>query len=191
MPFLDLRLHKKSLIVDGESRVRRWLEHRRREPALRIGRKRQYETPIFASRGRLSDKSSSEFDDDWSFTTGEEAMGTGRRIRSLRAADRRRARSSPGRTKRSISWFWCSCPRSIWRSVRSGSPRRISSPTSNSLRRSNWRPCEVWTCILFCPRITTIAWLPGPPRRMFGLVAVRVPSLARSAAVRPFQIDDG
>ena len=32
MPFLDLRLHKKSLVVDGDERVRRRLEHRRREP---------------------------------------------------------------------------------------------------------------------------------------------------------------
>ena len=87
---------------------------------------------------------------------------------AARAADRRRARSSPGRTRRSISWFWSFCPRSIWRGVRSGSPRRISCPTSNSLRRSNWPSCEVWTCISFCPRITTIAWLPGPPRPIFG-----------------------
>jgi hypothetical protein len=83
------------------------------------------------------------------------------------AHDRRR-----GRTRRSISWFWSCCPRSIWRGVRSGSPRRISCPTSNSLPRSNWPSCGVWTCISFCP------------------VAVRLSSLAQRAAVRPFQIND-
>ncbi len=76
MPFLDLRLHKKSLVVDGKSAF---------VGGLNIGAEnviaKQPKTPVrdihFRVEGTIVRQIEQEFDDDWSFTTGEEAMGTG------------------------------------------------------------------------------------------------------------------
>ncbi len=76
MPFLDLRLHKKSLIVDGE---------RAFVGGLNIGAEnliaKRPKAPVrdthFRVEGTIIRQIEQEFDDDWSFTTGEEGMGTG------------------------------------------------------------------------------------------------------------------
>ena len=76
MPFLDLRLHKKSLVVDGESAF---------VGGLNIGAEnliaKRPKAPVrdthFRVEGTIVRQIEQEFDDDWSFTTGEEAMGTG------------------------------------------------------------------------------------------------------------------
>jgi cardiolipin synthase A/B len=76
MPFLDLRLHKKSLVVDGKSAF---------VGGLNIGAEnviaKQPKAPVrdthFRVSGTIVRQIEQEFDDDWSFTTGEEAMGTG------------------------------------------------------------------------------------------------------------------
>ena len=76
MPFLDLRLHKKSLVVDGESAF---------VGGLNIGAEnvvtRQPKAPVrdthFRVEGTIVRQIEQEFDDDWSFTTGEDAMGIG------------------------------------------------------------------------------------------------------------------
>ena len=76
MPFLDLRLHKKCLVVDGE---------RAFVGGLNIGAEnvmaRRPKTPVrdthFRLEGAIVRQIEQEFDDDWSFTTGEEAMATG------------------------------------------------------------------------------------------------------------------
>ncbi len=75
MPFLDLRLHKKSLVVDGESAF---------VGGLNIGAEnlvaKQPKSPVrdthFRLEGTIVRQIEQAFDDDWSFTTGEEAMGT-------------------------------------------------------------------------------------------------------------------
>ena len=76
MPFLNLRLHKKSLIVDGKSAF---------VGGLNIGAEnviaKQPKAPVrdihFRVEGTIVRQIEQEFDDDWGFTTGEEAMGTG------------------------------------------------------------------------------------------------------------------
>jgi cardiolipin synthase len=76
MPFLDLRLHKKSLVIDGKSAF---------VGGLNIGAEnviaKQPKAPVrdthFHVEGMIVRQIEQEFDDDWSFTTGEEAMGTG------------------------------------------------------------------------------------------------------------------
>ena len=76
MPFLDLRLHKKCLVVDGESAF---------VGGLNIGAEnvmaKRPKTPVrdthFRLEGAIVRQIEQEFDDDWSFTTGEQAMATG------------------------------------------------------------------------------------------------------------------
>jgi cardiolipin synthase len=76
MPFLDLRLHKKSLVLDGESAF---------VGGLNIGDEnliaKRPKAPVrdthFRVEGTIVRQIEQEFDNDWSFTTGEEAMGTG------------------------------------------------------------------------------------------------------------------
>ena len=70
MPFLDLRLHKKILVVDGETAF---------VGGLNIGAEnliaRRPKTPVrdhhFHVRGTIVDQIEQAFDDDWIFTTGE------------------------------------------------------------------------------------------------------------------------
>ena len=160
MPFLNLRLHKKSLVVDGDVAF---------VGGLNIGGEnviaRRPKAPVrdihFRLEGPIVRQIEQEFDDDWSFATGEEPIGRVRPPPAPPLRRRRRARSPPGRTRRSISWFSSFCPRSTWRGVRSGSPRRISCRTSSSLRRSNWPFCVAWTCVSSCRAQTIIllvAW---------------------------------
>ena len=76
MPFLDLRLHKKSLMVDGQSAF---------VGGLNIGAEnvmaKRPKAPVrdthFRVEGTIVQQVEQEFDDDWSFTTGEEAMAAG------------------------------------------------------------------------------------------------------------------
>jgi cardiolipin synthase A/B len=73
MPFLDLRLHKKCLVVDGESAF---------VGGLNIGAEnliaKRPKSPVrdthFRLAGAIVRQIVQEFDDDWSFTTGEEAL---------------------------------------------------------------------------------------------------------------------
>src|SRR5271166_3199930 len=73
MPFLDLRLHKKCLVVDGESAF---------VGGLNIGAEnviaKRPKAPVrdthFRLEGTIVRQIEREFDDDWSFTTGEEPM---------------------------------------------------------------------------------------------------------------------
>jgi cardiolipin synthase len=93
MPFLDLRLHKKSLTVDGQSAF---------VGGLNIGAEnliaQRPKGPVrdthFRVGGTIVGQIEQEFDDDWSFTTGEGAIGTG-------AASRRQA--SGGSAARAIA----------------------------------------------------------------------------------------
>ena len=73
MPFLDLRLHKKSLVIDGETAF---------VGGLNIGAEnviaKRPKAPVrdihFRLEGTIVRQIEQEFDDDWSFTTGEEPM---------------------------------------------------------------------------------------------------------------------
>jgi cardiolipin synthase A/B len=73
MPFLDLRLHKKSLLVDGETAfvgglnigVENLIAKRPKSPVL---------DTHFRIEGTIIRQIEEEFDDDWSFTTGEDPM---------------------------------------------------------------------------------------------------------------------
>jgi len=74
MPFLDLRLHKKCLVVDGACAF---------VGGLNIGAenlvakrpKRPVRDTHFRLEGTIVRQIEHAFDDDWSFTTGEEPMG--------------------------------------------------------------------------------------------------------------------
>ena len=74
MPFLDLRLHKKILAVDGDSAF---------VGGLNIGAEnvigRRPKAPVrdihFRLQGTIVRQIEQEFDDDWSFATGEEPIG--------------------------------------------------------------------------------------------------------------------
>ena len=76
MPFLDLRLHKKSLVVDGETAF---------VGGLNIGAEnlmaKRPKAPVhdthFRVKGTIVRQIEQAFDDDWSFTTGEEPIRTG------------------------------------------------------------------------------------------------------------------
>ncbi|MBV8439085.1 MAG: cardiolipin synthase [Hyphomicrobiales bacterium] len=76
MPFLDLRLHKKSLVVDGRSAF---------VGGLNIGAEnlmaKRPKTPVrdthFRLEGTIVRQIEQAFDDDWSFATGEEPIRTG------------------------------------------------------------------------------------------------------------------
>jgi len=76
MPFLDLRLHKKSLVVDGETAF---------VGGLNIGAEnlmaKRPKAPVrdthFRVDGTIVRQIEQAFDDDWSFTTGEEPIRTG------------------------------------------------------------------------------------------------------------------
>jgi cardiolipin synthase len=75
MPFLDLRLHKKSLVIDGETAF---------VGGLNIGAEnviaKRPKAPVrdihFRVEGTIVRQIEQAFDDDWSFTTGEEPMAT-------------------------------------------------------------------------------------------------------------------
>ena len=75
MPFLDLRLHKKSLIVDGDCAfvgglnigVENLTAQRRKAPVRDIH---------FRLEGQIVQQIEQEFDDDWLFAAGEEAIPT-------------------------------------------------------------------------------------------------------------------
>ncbi len=75
MPFLDLRLHKKSLVIDGETAF---------VGGLNIGAEnviaKRPKAPVrdihFRLEGTIVRQIEQAFDDDWSFTTGEEPMAT-------------------------------------------------------------------------------------------------------------------
>lgn len=76
MPFLDLRLHKKCLVVDGNSAF---------VGGLNIGGEnviaRHPKSPVqdthFRLQGTVVRQIEQEFDDDWSFATGEAPIQTG------------------------------------------------------------------------------------------------------------------
>ena len=75
MPFLDLRLHKKILAVDGETAF---------VGGLNIGAEnviaKRPKAPVrdthFRVEGTIIRQIEQEFDDDWSFTTGEDPIGS-------------------------------------------------------------------------------------------------------------------
>ena len=76
MPFLDLRLHKKSLAVDGSCAFVGGLNiSAEKVIASRPG------SPVrgthFRLQGTVVRQIEQEFDDDWSFATGEETIGRG------------------------------------------------------------------------------------------------------------------
>jgi cardiolipin synthase len=76
MPFLDLRLHKKALVVDGETAF---------VGGLNIGAEnvmaKRPKAPVrdthFRLEGTIVRQVEQAFDEDWSFTTGEEPIRTG------------------------------------------------------------------------------------------------------------------
>jgi cardiolipin synthase A/B len=103
-PFLDLRLHKKSLVVDGDSAfvgglnigVENLIAQRPKAPVGDVH---------FRLRGTVVRQIEQEFDDNWSFATGEEPIGRG--PAPTAPPWRSAARTiPPGRIKRSISWFF-------------------------------------------------------------------------------------
>ena len=130
MPFLDLRLHKKSLIVDGVSAF---------VGGLNIGAENLLESqpkaPVrdlhFLVEGAVVRQIAQQFEDDWSFTTGDAQTESKPSPDAASGEGDARAQLRPVRTKRSISWSWSFCRQSIRRSNRSGSRRRISCPRSN------------------------------------------------------------
>ena len=90
MPFLNLRLHKKSLVVDGEVAF---------VGGLNIGGEnliaRRPKAPVrdihFRLQGSIVRQIEEEFDDDWAFATGEEPIGRDRAPLAPRFGDAARA----------------------------------------------------------------------------------------------------
>ena len=83
----------------------------------------------FQVEGTIVQQIEQEFDDDWTFTTGEtptEISSPPEGTSAPPPADR-----FPGRTRRSISWFSSYLPRSTRRGAPSGSRRPISCRTNN------------------------------------------------------------
>jgi cardiolipin synthase len=142
MPFLDLRLHKKSLVVDGESAF---------VGGLNIGvenlHARRPRTPVrdihFRLEGPIVRQIEQEFDDDWLFATGEEPI-TAVPPRQATPSSHSPARAIVAGPDQEVDQLvLIFCPPSIWLGVRSGSPPRISCHPSNSLLRYSWPPCAV------------------------------------------------
>ncbi len=76
MPFLDLRLHKKSLIVDGESAFVGGLNIGAENLTARRPKARVRDVH-FRLEGAIVRQIEQEFDDDWLFATGEEPISAG------------------------------------------------------------------------------------------------------------------
>src|SRR6202453_120059 len=70
MPFLDLRLHKKVLVIDGITAFVGGLNIGA-ENVLALRRKSPVRDLHFQVEGTIVQQVEQEFDDDWSFTTGE------------------------------------------------------------------------------------------------------------------------
>jgi cardiolipin synthase len=85
MPFLDLRLHKKALIVDGELAFIGGLNIAAENLASAPASIRVRDTH-FRVRGDVVRQIVEGFDDDWAFATGEEASGVSRPAARLPAA---------------------------------------------------------------------------------------------------------
>ena len=129
MPYLDLRLHKKCLVIDGAVAF---------VGGLNIGAENLVashpKSPVrdchFRLEGTIVRQIQQQFDDDWLFTTREPTAGPATPDRFPSPA-RRRARSSPGRTRTPSGSYWRCFPPSRRRTSRSGSPRPTSCLTSN------------------------------------------------------------
>ena len=168
MPFLDLRLHKKCLVVDGESAF---------VGGLNIGAEnvmaKRPKSPVrdthFRLEGAIVRQIEQEFDDDWSFTTGEQSMAAGparqeparRRIGGAR--DRRR--TGPGGRSAGSRPSVRGQPRAAFDQGRhalfpAGRATDHRAPVGRTARRGS--------AASSCRPITTIAWSPGPPGPISG-----------------------
>ena len=95
MPFLDLRLHKKALVMDGMTAFVGGLNIGA-ENVLALRPKSPVRDLHFRVEGTIVQQIEQEFDDDWSFTTGETPTETLRRLRSRRRGRRPRDRFRAG-----------------------------------------------------------------------------------------------
>ena len=75
MPLLNLRLHKKSLIIDGEAAFVGGLNIGR-ENVIGLRPKAPVRDIHFLLRGPIVQQIEEEFDDDWAFATGKEPLAT-------------------------------------------------------------------------------------------------------------------
>ena len=190
MPFLDLRLHKKSLIVDGESAF---------VGGLNIGAEnliaKRPKAPVrdthFRLEGTIVRQIEQEFDDDWSFTTGEEAMETGP-ARPAPASGGSAARTivaGPDQEVDQLVLVLLSAVNLARRSIRIATPYFLpDEQLITALRLAVLRGVDVH---LVLPRAEQSSpGRLGRPDAYSPVVADRLSSLAQSAAVRPFEIND-
>ena len=91
MPFLDLRLHKEILAVDGETAFVGGLNIGA-ENVIAKRPKAAVRDTHFRVEGTIIRQIEQEFDDDWSFTTGQDQVGSDWRAKRRQLADRRCAR---------------------------------------------------------------------------------------------------
>jgi len=98
MPFLDLRLHKKSLIVDGASAFVGGLNIGA-ENVLAAHPKAPVRDLHFLVEGAVVRQIAQQFEDDWSFTTGETQIEAKPSPTPRRAKAPLRARLRPARSR--------------------------------------------------------------------------------------------
>ena len=190
MPFLDLRLHKKILVVDGETAFVGGLNI----GAENVIAKRQ-KAPVrdthFRVEGTIIRQIEQEFDDDWSFTTGQD------QVRSDSAH-----RDAGGR--RNDSAHDCGRPGPGSRSADSGPPVGDQSGAAfhsdrhalfSAGRAAHHRPPAGGAARGGCAYRIARAQQPSagglgghPPHAAAG--GNGMPSMAKCAAIRSLEIDD-
>ena len=189
MPFLNLRLHKKSLIVDGDVAF---------VGGLNIGGEnvigRRPKAPVrdihFRLQGPIVQQIEREFDDDWSFATGEGPFGKGAPLREPPcggpcAYDRRRA--GPGGRSAGSRPFVRGNLRPALDQDRhtiflAGRATHYGAP----IGRSAWRGGA--SRLAGREQSSLVAWAARTHIRP--LLQAGCQGLAKSAAVRSFEIDD-
>ena len=173
MPFLDLRLHKKCLVVDGEIAF---------VGGLNIGAENLVATspksPVrdchFRLAGTILRQIEQQFDDDWLFTTREAPIDfhDPPPATSAAAAAARAIVSGPDQeTDKLVLVLLSRGQRGA--ALASRSPRPISCPTSNSSRRCNWRRMRGVEVDLVLPGAIITGWSGGRRRRIFALCLCR------------------
>ena len=190
LPFVNLRNHRKILVVDGRigftggMNIRDTFAPREDRAPPSMDLQVRVEGPVV---GHLQ----SAFAEDWLFTTGEDLFGppffpaaaaAGPVLcRGIPTAPTRISRPSAG---------CCSGP-SPPPASESGSSLPISSPTPLSSPPSMSRPCAAWRSMWSCPRRAICPSSKGPERPALAGAGPRMPDLALAFALRSHQGHDG
>ena len=191
MPFLDLRLHKKSLIVDGESAFVGGLNIGAENLTARRPKARVRDVH-FRLEGAIVRQIEQEFDDDWLFATGEEPISAGPAAEAppYRHAQARAIVAGPDQEVDQLVLIFLSAINLARRSIRIATPYFL--PQEQLI--------TALQLAALARRRRSYSFSPGENQPSAGRVGVPashstpagdgVSCLAKPASVRSFEIDD-